>query len=103
MNWQDAFLDQAQSCASLGSPFTARLLTLLAERGLPAGSVLDRIEGWPGDITSRGASLPLRVAGALHGLVLEGLAPRLAAAYPPAVDEGLYERACAAIRDQADW
>ena len=63
MNWQDAFLDQAQSCASLGSPFTARLLTLLAERGLPQGPVLDRITGWPGDITSRAASLPRASCG----------------------------------------
>lgn len=103
MTWQHAFLDQAQSCAALGSPFTARLLTLLAERGLPEGPVLDRIAGWPGDITSRGASLPLRAAGALHGLVLEGRAPRLAAAYPPAEGEGLHELACEAIRQEADW
>ncbi|HQU68025.1 MAG TPA: DUF2332 family protein [Albidovulum sp.] len=103
MNWQDAFLDQAQSCAALGSPFTARLLTLLAERGLPEGPVLDRITGWPGDITSRGASLALRVVGALHGLVLEGRAPGLAAAYPPAEGEGLYERACEAILGEAGW
>jgi hypothetical protein len=103
MNWQGAFLDQAQSCAALGSPFTARLLTLLAEGGLPEGAVLDRITGWPGDITSRGASLALRTVGALHGLVLEGRAPRLAAVYPPAEGEGLYERACDAIRDEAGW
>lgn len=103
MNWQDAFLDQAQSRASLGSPFNARLLTHLAERGLPEGPVLDWITGWPGDITSRGASLPLRVAGALHGLVLEGRAPGLAATYPPTERDGLYERACEAIRDEADW
>lgn len=101
--WQAAFLDQAQSCATLGSPFTARLLTLLAERGLPVGPVPDRIAAWPGDITSRGASVPLRLAGALHGLVLEGRAPRLAAAYPPAEGEGLYDLACAALRDEAHW
>lgn len=103
MTWQDSFFDQAKSCDSLGSPFTARLLTVLAERGLPKGPVLDRILSWPGDISSRGASVALRVVGALHGLVLEGRAPRLAAIYPPADSEGLYDRTCAAIRGEADW
>lgn len=103
MIWQDAFHDQARSCASLGSPFTARLLTLLADKGLPEGPVLDRIAGWPGDISSRGSSVALRLAGALHGLVLEGRAPRLAASYPPAVHDGLYDLVRQAIRDEADW
>lgn len=103
MTWQDAFLDQAKSCAALGSPFTAGLLTVLADKGLPEGRVLDRIVGWPDDISSRGASVPLRMAGALHGLVLEGRAPQLAAAYPPEDSAALYDLACAAIRDEADW
>lgn len=103
MIWQDAFRDQAKSCASLGSPFTARLLTLLAEQDLPDGQVRDRIAGWQGDISSRGESVALRLAGALHGLVLEGRAPRLATAYPPASDTGLYKPVREAIREKADW
>ena len=54
MTWRDAFRDQAESCAALGSPFTARVLTLLADRGLPPGPVMSRIAAWPGNITSRG-------------------------------------------------
>ena len=45
------------------------------------GAVARRVLDWPGDASGRGASVPLRLAGALHGLVLDGLAPRLAAAY----------------------
>ncbi len=90
----------------LGSPFTARLLGLFAERGLPEGAVRDRIAAWPGDITSRGASVPLRLAGALHGLVLEGRAPDLSGVYPPAGpvdDDVLYRLSSAAIKAEARW
>lgn len=106
MTWQAAFLGQAESCAALGSPFTARLLRLLADGGLPDGAVRDRIAAWPGDITSRGASVPLRLAGALHGLVLEHRAPALARLYPPAApsaDAALHRAASAAIVAEADW
>ena len=83
MTWQAAFADQARSCEALGSSFTARLLDLIAERGLPPGGVADRIANWPGDLTSRGASVALRLAGALHGLVIEDRDPDLAQVYPP--------------------
>ncbi len=71
------------SCEGLGSPFTARLLRLIADRLEPGGAVADRILSWRGDIGSAGASVPLRLAGTLHGLVLDGSAPDLAAQYPP--------------------
>lgn len=105
MTWQAAFLGQAENCAALGSPFTARLLALLTDRGLPAGPVRDRIASWPGDITSRGASVPLRLAGALHGLVLAGRAPALARVYPPAasMDVDLYDPVAGAIDSEAGW
>ncbi len=38
---------------------------------------------WPGDITPAGASLPLRITGGLHALVLTGRDTNLAALYPP--------------------
>ncbi|WP_126974626.1 DUF2332 domain-containing protein [Frigidibacter oleivorans] len=88
MTWRAAFLQQARSCEDLGSPFTARLLAGIAERGLPEGAIAARIAGWQGDIGPSGASVPLRLAGALHGLVLEGRAPDLAAVYPPAAPAG---------------
>jgi hypothetical protein len=106
VSWQAAFLGQADSCAALGSPFTARLLRLLAERGLPEGPVRERIGAWRGDITARGASVPLRLAGALHGLVLEGRAPILAQIYPPAApvwDDLLHGRAAAVIAAEPGW
>jgi hypothetical protein len=80
---KDAFLDQARSNRELGSPFTSRVLTLLAER-LDAGNpVIDRMRSWKGDITNRGASLPLRILGGLHALVLSEECPELVAVYPP--------------------
>ncbi|MDK3019052.1 DUF2332 domain-containing protein [Pseudodonghicola flavimaris] len=75
---------QAKSCAALGSPFMARLLTALADHW-PAETPLGRLcEGWEDvDLGAGGASLPLRIAGGLHALVLQGADPELAAVYPP--------------------
>lgn len=82
MKLREAFERQAVACAELGSPFMARLMTLCAGRLPGSGRVGERLIGWPGDIGPGGASLPLRLAGALHALVLAG-DTRLAAAYPP--------------------
>ncbi|MGO4907523.1 DUF2332 family protein [Pseudorhodobacter sp. W20_MBD10_FR17] len=69
---RDSFLAQAQSCETLGSPFTARILRLLAE-GLTHGSpVADRILGWQGDPSPRADALGLRLAGGLHAMALHG-------------------------------
>ena len=78
-----AFFKQAAGCDMLGSPFTARLCRLFAERLRPGTDVADRIIGWPGDPLPSADSVPLRIAGCLHALVLEGREPELAAAYPP--------------------
>ncbi|KPP89536.1 MAG: hypothetical protein HLUCCA08_09520 [Rhodobacteraceae bacterium HLUCCA08] len=77
-----AFRDQAASCADLGSPFMARLCTLLAERLTPGTPLADRLLSWDGDVSSRGASVPLRLCGALHALRLQNRAG-LADVYPP--------------------
>ncbi|MCU9848913.1 DUF2332 family protein [Defluviimonas sp. WL0024] len=105
MNWRAAFREQAVNCAALGSPFTARLLDLIAARGLPEGRVAARIANWQGDPTSRGASVPLRLTGALHGLVLERRAPGLAALYPPAgaADDALWAAIGAAVVAEEAW
>lgn len=106
MSWRPAFTGQARACAELGSPFTARLLQGFADRGLPAGAVGERIASWPGDISGAGASVPLRLAGALHGLVLEGRCAALAAVYPPNAareDLALWQAASAAIVAQEAW
>ena len=83
MKLEDAFLDQARSNRGLGSPFTAKVLTLVAKRLTPGIPVVDRMLHWRGDISNRAASLPLRLLGGLHALVLTGACPELAACYPP--------------------
>ena len=97
-----AFTDQAEHCEALGSPFMGRLL-----RGLAGAWPLDvplapRLDGWEAeDIGAGGASLPLRLCGGLHALVLSGRAPELAALYPPreAGTEALIDGVTRAMRD----
>lgn len=83
MKLADAFLDQARSNRSLGSPFTAKVLTLMARRLNRGTPVVDRMLTWHGDVSNRGDSVPLRLLGGLHALVLTGECPTLAACYPP--------------------
>jgi hypothetical protein len=91
----------------MGSPFTARLCRLLADRLAPGAEVADRVLGWPGDASGRADALPLRLAGALHGLVLEGRDPGLAAQYPPhheaADDDVLWSAIAAALETHAGY
>ena len=79
-----AFQRQAQACRDLGSPFMGSFCELIAERGLPPGPVEERIFGWPGDPTAASDAVPLRLAGALHRLVLDNQAPALSQVYPSA-------------------
>ncbi len=96
-----AFRQQAEACAGLGSPFTARLCRLTAERLAPGhGRAARRVLAWPDDPSPRGAAVPLRLTGALHALVLSGRAPELVAVYPPDVphgDEALWGAVTAAL------
>ena len=80
---RQSFLRQAKACADLGSPFTARLCTLAAERLNGDSSVGATVLGWPGNPDGTGDALALRLAGTLHALVRSGQDPALAAAYPP--------------------
>ncbi|MHC0053416.1 DUF2332 domain-containing protein [Actibacterium sp. D379-3] len=104
MTLRAALLHQADSCAALGSPFTARLLRLTADRLRPGMPVADRMLTWQGDLGPGGQSVPLRFAGALHGLVLSGEAPDLAAAYPPhdPTDDALWQAVSGALTAQED-
>ncbi len=76
-----AFDRQVGWCSSLGSPFTARVLALLRDDLAQGGRTAALIGFWPGDPLAD--ALPLRLAGALHALVLSDAAPDLAACYPP--------------------
>lgn len=78
-----SFVKQASSCRGLGSPFTASLCTLAAERLTVAHPVGEKILSWLGDPSPYGDSVPLRLAGALHALVLASADQQLAAVYPP--------------------
>jgi hypothetical protein len=78
---RSSFERQAGACSDLGSPFTAALCRLMAER-LDRGSAFGRrILDWPGPPGAD--ALPLRAAGALHALARRGCEP-LARLYPPA-------------------
>lgn len=83
-----------------------RLMAGLAVRLSPGDPVSDQVLGWPGDPSSKADSLPLRLAGGLHALVLTGQAPDLATAYAtPGTDPTA--AALAAIRSHTtallDW
>lgn len=102
MTLQAALRDQAGHCAALGSPFMARLLTLLADRLRPDTALTRRLVDWPGDIGPKGASVPLRLAGALHALALQGN-PGLRAVYPPheTSDDALWQGVETALHTEA--
>jgi hypothetical protein len=73
---------QAHWCTALGSPFTALLCTLVADRLDPATPFGRRLDGWPG--SPQDDALMLRITGGLHAMVRAGKAPALMALYPPA-------------------
>lgn len=100
-----AFHLQGESCARLGSPFMARLMTILADGLDPAGKVGQAIHGWPGDASLLGDVVPLRLAGGLHNLVLTGRDRGLSATYPPnsADDSTLAAAVAVALSTHADF
>jgi hypothetical protein len=77
----DAWSRQVAGCERLGSPFTARVLQAAWGDWLAGGPLRDVLPDWPGDPWVD--AVPLRVAGALHALVLDGTDQALAALYPP--------------------
>lgn len=78
-----SFHRQAKACEDLGSPFTARLCTLSADRLTANTPVGAKILGWQGIPDGTGDALALRLAGTLHALVRSGLDSALRAVYPP--------------------
>lgn len=83
MSLQAAFREQAASCAALGSPFMAQLLEMLAVHWPSDTALAAKFAAFNGDLGPSGHSIPLRVAGGLHALVLTGRDPAMAAVYPP--------------------
>lgn len=72
----DALRQQARWCEQLGSPFTVRLMHALC--AAPA----QRLPPWEGDAVAD--AVPLRLAAALHALVLRHQDAALAALWPSA-------------------
>ncbi len=101
---REAFLDQANWCTQLGSPFTAQVCTLFADRLSDNIPIARTLHEWPGDPSSRGDVVPLRVAAALHWLALAGRSSELAEAYPPhsTTDDQLWSAIEAALLDPAN-
>ncbi len=83
MSIRQAFEVQAEACATLGSPFTARVLRLLNDLLTRQTAVGRRVLDWSGDPSVGADSVPLRLAGGLHALALSGQNTALAALYPP--------------------
>ena len=77
-----SFVEQAEWCLKLGSPFTALLCQTLASHLDDDTAIGGYILAWAGDPRAAADALPLRVAGALHALARD--VPALAALYPPA-------------------
>jgi len=96
----DAFAGQADYCDEHGSPFTARLLRGLLRAMCDGAPVLQAVASWEGEPMPD--ALPLRVAGALHALVLDGREAELARYYPggdgEADDAALQRAAVAALQ-----
>ncbi len=71
---------QAEACAKAGSPLYARILTGVLEDLQAGGACAELLAGRDDD--PFGSALALRFLAAVHRLVLDGLAPELAALYP---------------------
>lgn len=82
-NLHDYFLTQARHCADLDSPFMVRLCHLFAAHLQEDEAFTRRLLALSHPEDFWGVALPLRVAGALHALVLTGQCSRLAKVYPP--------------------
>jgi len=97
-----AFRQQARACGNLGSPFTARLCDLIADRLSTDNPVGAHIAGWPGDLGPSGASVPLRLAGTLNRLRLSD-DPTLTPAWPPhqVTDTALWDAVHTTLTDRA--
>ena len=80
-NLAEAWQRQVAYCDAYGSPFTARVLEAAWADWQGGGTLRELLPDWPGDAWAD--AVPLRVAGALHSLALDGSSSALAALYPP--------------------
>jgi len=81
---RQAFAEQAEVCAKLGSAFTGLLCGVLGRALDRSTAVGRRVLDWPGPPDALHDNVPLRLTGGFHALVRSGKARSLAALYPPA-------------------
>lgn len=81
---REAFADQAEVCAKLGSNFTGLLCAVLERVLNNETAVGGRVLAWTGSPDALHDNVPLRLTGGLHALVRNGKAKELAPLYPPA-------------------
>ncbi|MBY5934265.1 DUF2332 family protein [Tateyamaria omphalii] len=105
MTLREAFLHQSKSCAHMGSPLMGRVLGILADRWDPDTALGQKMAEYQGDIGPAGHSLPLRIGGGLHALVLQGKDADLINAYPPntADDAALESAVLNALKTHEDF
>lgn len=89
-----AYADQSSYCRANDAPITGRILDAVAVLIASGenGAFLQKIRDWTG--RPLGDAVPIRSAGALHGLHLSGAAPELAPIYAgdPADDAAILAR-----------
>jgi len=102
---QHAFRDQAGTCAHMGSPLMGRVLGILADHWDDTSRLGQRMATYSGDIGPAGHSLPLRIGGGLHALVLQDRDNGLRAAYPPhdVDDATLQDAVLSALKTHEDF
>ncbi len=105
MSLREAFEAQGDTCTRMGSPFMGQLLSILAEHWVEDSALGRKFARFEGDIGPAGHSLPLRIAGGLHALVLNNSAPDLADVYPPnsASDGALRDAVLKAVETHEDF
>ncbi len=80
---RDAFRQQSDWCAKLGSPFTSLLMGVLADHLDDSTQTGKAILAWGDGADAMADAVPLRLAGALHAAVRAGRLPEIANCYPP--------------------
>ncbi|WP_350274662.1 DUF2332 domain-containing protein [Kribbella sp. HUAS MG21] len=80
MDVVEALQRQATACEDLGSPMYAELLRLIVDDYEVGGVSVQVLAGY--EDRSFGEAVALRLLAAVHGLVLSGAVPELAAFYP---------------------
>lgn len=101
---RDVFFRQARACEALGSLFTARLCRLAGEKLNRDTTVGQTVLAWKEDPSASGDSVPLRLVGSLHALVLSGRSTALMALYPPheSDDDTLWQAMVKAFETNGD-